>query len=334
MARVTVVIVTWNSATVLPECLVALRQQRFRDFSVQVIDNVSTDGTPSIVSECYPQAQVLKNFSNAGFARANNQGISLARSEYVLVHNPDVAMRPDGLERLVAFADGKPAAASFCPKLLRHPGGEAQPAAVGTDDVIDAAGLCMTRSRVGRNRGEGERDRGQFSLPEEVFGAPGACALYRRSALMASAVCGEFFDASFFAYKEDVDLAWRLRLLGFSCWYVPTAVAYHRRTLRQPAGSWWRRFEQPAVLRLLSLRNYLSSLVKNEQWPNAWRDALWLTVRVIGVVGLLVILEPLRWRTLTGWLRTLPSLWRKRSFGLPRATATPASLRQWFTNKN
>ncbi|MDO8559927.1 MAG: glycosyltransferase family 2 protein [bacterium] len=329
MARVTVIVVTWNSAVVLPECLAALRQQEFKDFVVQVVDNASSDQTVAVVREFYPEARMLTNFRNTGFARANNQGIALAQGDYVLVLNPDVALTPAYLARLVAFADAHPAAGSFCPKLVRRPGGEELQEPAAGDGVVDAAGLCMTRSRAARNRGEGERDTGQYVLEEEVFGAPGACAFYRRTALAAAAVNGGIFDESFFAYKEDVDLAWRLQQLGMSCWYVPSAIAYHRRTFRRSNGL--HHFSRlPTNVRLMSWRNYLSLLIKNERRQNFWRDAHHIVPRALAAALLLVATEPFHWRTLRDWQTQWPQLLRARRALAASTVRSPQELRRWF----
>ncbi|TSC76934.1 MAG: glycosyltransferase [Parcubacteria group bacterium Gr01-1014_31] len=329
MARVTIIVVTWNSAAVLPECLAALRQQEFKDFVVQVVDNASTDETIAIVREFYPEARILTNFRNTGFSRANNQGIALAQGDYVLVHNPDVALVPSCLARLVTFADAHPQAGSFCPKLLRRPEGEElQEPALG-EGVLDAVGLRMTRSRAARNRGEGERDAGQYAFEEEVFGASGACALYRRTALAVVAKHGGFFDESFFAYKEDVDLAWRFQQMGISCWYVPSAVGYHRRTFRRRGG--FRHFAHlPVNVRLMSWRNYLSLLIKNERWQNFWRDAHRIVPRALAALLLLAVMEPFRWRTLRDWRAQWPQLLRARRSLVAGAGRSPQELRRWF----
>ena len=83
----------------------------------------------------------------------------------------------------------------------------------------------MTPEQRHLDRGADQADVGQYERIEEVFGASGAAALYRRAMLEDVRVLGEYFDEDFFAYREDADLAWRARLLGWSCLYVPTALA-------------------------------------------------------------------------------------------------------------
>src|SRR3989344_5145941 len=210
--KVSVQIVTRNSLRYIGNCLESLEQQTLGDFSLIVIDNGSTDKTATFVRNHFPTVTVLENFKNLGFSRAHNQGIAFSQAEYVLVLNPDIVLTETFLEKLVAFADTQPAGGSFGGKLLRL-----RSEAVNTDDgdslrdvlrtnMIDSAGLRITRGRKVFDRGSGQQDRGQYERSEEVFGISGACALYRRSALDEIKVNGEYFDVDFFAYKEDADV--------------------------------------------------------------------------------------------------------------------------------
>src|SRR3989338_5706094 len=119
MPKVSVQIVTWNSERSLFNCLESLGRQTFTDFSVLVIDNGSQDGSVRFVRSHYPTTAVLENFKNLGYAKANDQGIALAKAEYVLVMNPDVVVAETFLSRLVAFADRHPEGGSFTGKTLK-----------------------------------------------------------------------------------------------------------------------------------------------------------------------------------------------------------------------
>jgi len=105
MAKVSIQIITWNSLRFIFDCLESLMRQSYRDFSILIIDNGSDDGTVEFIRSQYPTVSVLQNFKNLGFAKANNQGIQLAKGDYVLVMNPDVILDNDFLQQLVIFAD-------------------------------------------------------------------------------------------------------------------------------------------------------------------------------------------------------------------------------------
>ncbi len=339
--RVTVVMVAWNSAFFLPECLLALRAHAGLPYFLQVVDNASSDGSVGIVRELAPDARVLSNVKNVGFCRAVNQGIKLARTDYVLLLTSDVALREGCLAALVAFADQHLDAGSCGPVLVRRAPEQFVAADAHQPPIaarrVDSLGMRLNRRRIGYNLAEGSPLESAPSRPVEVFGCSGACVLYRRRALETVALDGEFLDEDFFTYKEDVDLAWRLRLAGFSAWCVPTALADHVRRLRQPRGSWRDRLRQrravPRRLRQLSFKNQQLMLVKNEQWPNMLWDLPWLTLRWGEWLLLSLTLEPFLWRTLPTLVRQLPAAWRKRGIIQRHAKVTPAQIRRWFTQE-
>src|SRR5258708_5828501 len=79
MSKVSIHIVTWNSAKHLPDALASLRAQTFTDFNLIVIDNASNDESVALIREHYPEATLLRNSKNLGFSRGHNQAIALAR---------------------------------------------------------------------------------------------------------------------------------------------------------------------------------------------------------------------------------------------------------------
>lgn len=329
MPSIAVVIVTWNSKTVLADCLSSLQRQTFTDFSVMVVDNASSDGTVELIRRDFSHATVLRNSQNVGFSRANNQGIALTQSDYVLTLNPDVELEPTFLEQLVKFAEGHPQGGAFCGKLLKR--------RVETGaGVIDSTGVRVTRSRRVLDRGEGEPDTGRYEAIEQVFGVSGAAALYRRAALAEAAEGDEYFDEFFFAYKEDVDLAWRLRLLGWEAWYVPMAVGYHLRGLPRLLGwrGWWhRRRQRSRALRLLSYRNHRVLLLKHEQLSNLALHIIPIAARELMAFTFVVVTEPFQLRGMGQLVKRMPRLYRQRRTLMRRRRVTARELRQWFRSK-
>ena len=339
--KVSIQIVTWNSINYIDECLDSLSKQTFTDFSVLVIDNGSNDRTVEFVRANYPTATVLQNFKNTGYAKANNQGMRMTNSQYALVMNPDVVLEEDFLEKLVAFADQHEQGASFSGKILRmhsevidsHNDESGLRQSIKTD-TIDSTGLQGFKSRKFINRGEGEKDSGQFDRSGEVFGASGAAVLFRRSALAEIAINHEVFDQDFFAYKEDIDLAWRLRLYGWQSWYAPQAVCYHHRGLPS-AGKEMKKIIKhrrrvSRFLRELSFRNHKLMLVKNEQLVNVLLAAPWLFARECLATLYTLITEPFQLKTMLRIFRLLPKMLIKRKIIMAHAKASPAEIRAWF----
>ncbi|MEK7451861.1 MAG: hypothetical protein AAB664_00830, partial [Patescibacteria group bacterium] len=118
------------------------------------------------------------------------------------------------------------------------------------------------------DRGSGEMDKGQYDVSENVFGITGALVLYRASTLQHIRFKDEFFDHDFFAYKEDVDLAWRLRQAGVGAWYQSTAIAYHYRGMYGQEKMGWidrlrHRKSKSRLRSYYSTRNHWAMLSKN-----------------------------------------------------------------------
>lgn len=330
---VSVHIVTWNSRPFLPTLLDSLRHQTYPIDRVFLVDNASTDGTLAFL-EGELGLHVLRNTRNLGFARAHNQAIRLTHSDAVLVTNPDLLLEPTCLAELVRALEANPRLGSVCPKLRRFSFTVDDLREPIRSDTIDAAGLTVRRSRQVVNRGEGESDRGQCDAALGVFGAPGVLALYRRSALDDVTIDGQIFDEDYFAYKEDVDLSWRLQSAGWGCGYVPTALAYHHRTLthhgdRLDALVAERRRRSPR-LRILSYRNHLLTLVKNEQ-PGTFLPHLPMILAYeVGKLGYLAVREPGTLAGLGQAIRLLPNALRKRRAFAQRHRTPSSTLRRQF----
>jgi GT2 family glycosyltransferase len=217
---VSIIIITRNSATTLGECIASIHNQSYANYEIILVDNGSTDETLRLVDSS--KVTVLANSQNLGFAKANNQALAIAKGEFICFLNADAAIKPDYLEIVIPHFRRENNLGALAGKILRSP--------MNTENIIDSAGFIMEHWRLlPRDRGDGELDQGQYDQPGYVFGVPGACAFYRRSALEATALGQEMMDEDFFAYYEDVDLAWRVRQKNWAALYVPEAIAYHHK---------------------------------------------------------------------------------------------------------
>lgn len=213
MPRVSVIILNWNGKKFLPECLDSLAAQTYRDFETVLVDNGSTDGSAEYVRGNYPWVRLVALPENTGFAEGNNRGFAACAGEYIVTLNNDTRVEPVFLEELIRPLSGDPRIGMAAARMLDY----FQPVR------IDAVALKIGANGLGYNIGVGETDAGQYDGLTNVFGPCGGAALYRRAML---AEVG-FFDADFFAYYEDFDLAWRGRLAGWGCVTAPEAVVYH-----------------------------------------------------------------------------------------------------------
>jgi len=152
---------------------------------------------------------------NAGFAGGVVAGLAEASGEWIALVNNDAFVAPDCLKRLLAAARGAPRVGSIAPQIRFD----------GRRDVVNSAGLEVDTLGIGSDRlaGRAASDP-EVAAPADVFGATACVAVYRRA--MLDAVGG--FDASFFAYQEDADVAWRARIAGWRCRYEPRALAWHQ----------------------------------------------------------------------------------------------------------
>ncbi|HLW67958.1 MAG TPA: glycosyltransferase family 2 protein, partial [Gemmataceae bacterium] len=225
---VSVIIVNYNGRRYLPDCLGSLERQRLPrgEYEVIVVDNDSTDGSVEWVKEAYPAVKVIALKENVGFARGNNLGLRPARGEYIALLNNDAVAEPNWLHEAVATLEVSPKLGGVASKIRFH------------DDprVLNSTGLVLYRDGRGGDRGFREEDRGQFEQEDEVFGPCGAAMVVRRELL--DDLGG--FDERLFLYYEDLDLAWRARLRGWSFHYCPKAVVQHVHC--GSAGEWSPRF--------------------------------------------------------------------------------------------
>jgi GT2 family glycosyltransferase len=335
---VSILITTYNSEKFLKTCLESVLQQDYAEREIIIVDNASADGTPGILqefekrcaSERGARVQVIYNDTNRGFAGGQNQAIAETRGDWLLSLNPDVILKPDFLSVLLAATDSAEAAkgerriGATCGKLLRWKPGASEE----RSNVIDSTGIYFLRNLRHLDRGSDEIDGGQYERREYVIGATGAAALYRRAMVEDLSVGGEFFDEDFFAYREDADVAWRAQLMGWSCLYVPEAVAWHVRRVTPE------RFKQlPDEINRHSIKNRFLMRAKNISAGLYLRLLIPVTVRDLLIFGYCALFNP-------GLLSGLGLFWskrkairEKRKWIQGHRRASDDELAQWFENK-
>lgn len=287
-----------------------------------VIDSGSRDGTVERLARQSPDRlpmTVEVVGANVGFAAGMNRALELSRSRWVLSLNADCRPDPDFIERLLSAADGDRSrrVAAVTGKLRR---------ATGDEGVrLDACGMIVTPAWRHHDRGSGEPDRGRYDRRAEVFGATGAAVLLRRRALLDVAVDGAAFAEEFHSYREDAELAFRLRERGWSVVYEPTAGAEHRRRVT-PA----RRSRLPAEINYHSLKNRYLLRAYHQSVGNLLWTLLPTLVRDLGALLYVLTferssLEAYRWL----W-RHRRQIARKRRVVAARRTVRRSAIERWF----
>ncbi|HVN75815.1 MAG TPA: glycosyltransferase family 2 protein [Thermoanaerobaculaceae bacterium] len=284
MSTVDIVVVVHNHAQTLGATLAAVAAQSVPPRRVVVVDNASTDGSAALAEDAGRSLplELVRWPENRGFSAAANEALRRGREPWVLALNPDCRLAPDYLERLVAAGADHPRAGSITGLLMRAHGAELAPA-----DRVDSAGMVVAASGRHLDRASGRQLRRRWERPAWVFGVSGAAALYRREALDDVAYpAGEVFDETFFAYREDADLAWRLQRRGWGSLLWPAARAWHERGLKPEMD----RRGTPEINRH-SVRNRFLLRWSNADWR--WRLACfpWWLIRDLVVAAACLTVE-------------------------------------------
>ncbi|MEK3696789.1 glycosyltransferase family 2 protein [Paenibacillus sp. FSL R10-2199] len=322
---VSVHIVTYNSADDIIECLSAVLSQDYPVKKIVIVDNASTDGSADKVRAFYhglnsnsaqgaTTAQgvadsagsstrtsalvLLENEHNTGFAPAHNQAIAGTNTDYVLVLNPDLTLAPDYISRLVACFEANPRIGSATGKLLLK----------ADHSLVDSTGLRMNRARRAFDRGAGE-SADLWNESGVVFGVSGAAAMYSRRMIEDICIEGEFFDADFFAYKEDVDVAWRAGLFGWQAYYDAEAIGYHERGWKTSGRS-----GKAMFIKRISYINRYKMIYKNESSRRMLLTLLYSLPYEIAAHGYSLLKEPKLMGAWSSFFSQWTALKRKRRY--------------------
>ncbi len=297
--KLTIQLLGWNGAMHLVETARALATFPKEEVIIRYIDNGSTDASLEIIMDILPHADILRFEHNTGFAKAHNAGFARCTTPFVLTLDQDITLEWNGIQALLTEMKQHPKLGAVQGKLYRK----------GRSGVIDSAGIVQTLSLNGKERGANEADAGQYDTKASLIAVTGGCGLYRTEALQAVAH-PEIFDEDFFAYKEDVDLGWRLRRAGWHVAYIPVLVGHHARTMGKRGMFNWGIAPRTVAERIannrtkLSLRNYIWMLTKNMTLA----DEVFHSVFIAGRLLILFILSL--------FSSTLFSAWREAFAGM------------------
>lgn len=292
MDLISVVIINYNNKDYLKRCLDSIYSQTYNNLEIIFIDNQSSDNSFEYIKEEYSNKNILliKNDVNNGYAGAANQGIKISNGKYVMILNPDIIMEQGFIETMYRYIDKDESIGALSGKLLKYDFRNDKKL-----NYIDSAGIVMYKSTRCVDRGQNEEDLGQYDNIEQVFGVCGAAPMYRRSALEKVKIFEEYFDEDFFAYKEDIDLSWRLNLIGFKNMYYHKAIAYHGRGLGSSSGGILNfirnRKSQSEFLRGISNRNHIMMLWKNNTNDFMDKYKFHILKRQILLIGYMIIYE-------------------------------------------
>ena len=267
MDKLAIVILNWNGAKMLREYLPSVLRYSREESVVYVADNASTDDSLELLRQQFPEVKLILLEKNWGFAEGYNKALEQISAEYYLLLNSDIEVTPNWLSPLISFMDSHQEVAACQPKLLSMSDRNQFEYAGACGGFLDRYGYPFCRGRVFETM---ERDEGQYDTPVEVLWATGA-ALFVRARIYKE-VGG--LDARFFAHNEEIDLCWRMRLLGYKIVCLPESKVYHVGGGTLPKSNPMKTY--------LNFRNNLTMLYKNlpqedlrhVMWWRWWLDYL------------------------------------------------------------
>lgn len=249
---VSIVVVNYNGAGLLRDCLGSLEANCGSDVEVMLVDNGSTDGSLEIVSE-FPWVNVVRSEKNLGFTGGNNLGLAQTSGKYVLLLNNDTIVTPGFLQPLCEYLDRNPQVGIVQGKMVLPRYG----------NTLDVCGSFFTSLGLPYHYGYFKPDGPRYRRSYPVFSAKGACLLFRRE--MIPQIGGFLFDEDFFCYYEEADFCHRAWLAGYEVHFVPSPPIQHL------MGATGERVLKHDLVQRYYLRNMMFSLLSNLSPSYRWR---------------------------------------------------------------
>lgn len=248
MDKTAIVILNWNGVEMLTRFLPNVLDYSRGEAVVYVADNASTDNSLEVLKMHFPEVRVIVLEKNWGFAEGYDRALGQIDAEYYVLLNSDVEVSHHWLTPLIEFMDNHADVAACQPKLLSMKNRDAFEYAGACGGFIDRYGYPFCRGRLFDTV---ESDDGQYDYVAEVLWATGACMVVRASDFKEAGG----FDARFFAHSEEIDLCWRMRLMGKKIYCIPDSFVYHIGGGTLPKNNPMKTY--------LNFRNNLTMLYKN-----------------------------------------------------------------------
>jgi GT2 family glycosyltransferase len=240
---VSVIVLNYNNLEYLEDCCTSLSQLDYPSECVELVlaDNASTDGSVEFVHDAFPHVRILQFDRNHGFCAGNNLAASQTSSEFIAFLNPDMRVEPHWLAGLVEALDNEPEAVCASSKILNWDG-----------SLIDFGGTLLQYLGHGRADGYRSPTLSAYDHLRYILAPCGGAMLIDRQVFLVTGG----FDEDYVAYFEDIDLGWRLWILGYKVVFAPQSVCYHVHF-----GSFSKQPE--AKIQHLYERNALYTIIKN-----------------------------------------------------------------------
>lgn len=266
--KISLHIVTWNHGSIISRLLDSVAAQTRPPDEIIIVDNASTDDTIRKIRSHPLRVHLIEEPNNTGFSGGHNTAVKHSTSDVVILCNPDIRLDPNTLWAVERAWGRHPDAGIIIGEMRRD------------DELVDTLGIEMLRGFRFYNRAEGRPRRP--SAEQSVWGANGGFLTISRSTIEAVSWNGEFLDAHMIAYKDDVDLSWRVQSLGRVIWFDPLIQLQHDRAIRRkPSRFQWLASVRShrthrKLIRFYSYRNHLWTIIKNAALGDVVRQLPWL----------------------------------------------------------
>ena len=264
MDKLAIVILNWNGEKMLRQYLPSVIQYSRDEATVYVADNASTDNSMELLRTHFPEVKLVILEKNWGFAEGYNKALKQIDAEYYLLLNSDIEVTHHWLTPMIEFLDSHDDVAACQPKLLSIFDKDSFEYAGASGGYLDRFGYPFCRGRIFETV---EKDNGQYDYATDILWATGAALMIRATDYWEAGG----LDGRFFAHNEEIDLCWRLRIMGRRIVCLPESYVYHVGGGTLPKGNPMKTF--------LNFRNNLTMLYKclpDEELKYVMRWRWWL----------------------------------------------------------
>ncbi len=338
---VSVQLVVKDGMRYLRHCLDAVRAQTYQSLQVVILDNASTDGTADVVAREYPECTLIRHSTNLGTWPGQEFLLAHTQGTYIVALSVDVILEKEFVARAVAACEEDTTIAAVQGKVYQYTIADlaVNGSAALRRETIDTCGFALTRGRTVINIGHGEPDGTVYSTACQILGAEGATPFFRRAVLEHCRIEGHIADPDYFWYGDDLDLAWRITLLGHRQMFLPDVIAWHDRSTTKGASRVpvFGQLKRIAIRRAIPLKkrrwdwsNTRFTIIKNDYIINILRDAPFVVTRQCLAFAYTILVEPGVLLEMGRFLRLLPTMLRRRRLVMKRAVRSAREIHQFF----
>lgn len=332
---VSINLVVYNEEKRIKKCLDFVFAQNYPNIEILIFDNKSTDKTLEIARKEFAEKlksgklKIYESKENIGFGPGQNKAAAMTSGKYILGLCADVWLKEDFTSEAVAMMESDQKIGALQAKIYRTVDGQ-------RSDILDTTGFEIYKSRRIVNRGHGIKDTGQYNKSEEIFSYEGACPFWSRAAFEDSAIFGQTHDEDYFWYADDIDLGWRMHLLGWKNYYAPSVIAWHERHTthrlsKDKIDFISLRKELPKKKKMLDFVNIHLTLVKNDFGLFTWPDIYLFMKREAMLLGYFLIFEPYTiFIGLPKFIKFLPKMIAKRREIMKRKKTSKEEIKRWY----